>query len=130
MSCDPYRYRHRPKINERSKVLTFHAAMNPRLLRLLPRPSPGASAALTPYYRTELARLYATQSTTGHGPRTTRKKNITVLSDDGQLQWGELTGREKFSRATQQSFNFMIVIAGVVLTVCFPCGPWSPWRMG
>ncbi|KAJ5172544.1 TIM21-domain-containing protein [Penicillium capsulatum] len=90
--------------------------MNAQLVQLLPRSSYGASRALTYYPRAELARLYATQTNTGHGPRTTRKRHITVLSDDGQLAWGELTGREKFSRATQQSFNFVIVLAGVVLT--------------
>lgn len=39
-----------------------------------------------------------------------------MLSDDGRYEWGELSGKEKMSRATQQSVNFMVVIAGAVLT--------------
>lgn len=69
---------------------------------------------------TDLARSYATHSDLGRGPSTSSKpsrKNITVLSDDGRLQWGDLSGREKVSRATQQSFNFVVVLAGAVLTV-------------
>ncbi|QMW35348.1 hypothetical protein G4B84_010839, partial [Aspergillus flavus NRRL3357] len=40
------------------------------------------------------------------------RRNVTVLSDDGRYEWGELTGREKVARATQQSFNFVIILAG------------------
>lgn len=68
----------------------------------------------------ELGRSYATHSDLGRGPSTSTRssrKNITVLSDDGRLQWGDLSGREKVSRATQQSVNFMVVLAGAVLTV-------------
>ncbi|KAJ5673744.1 L-galactonate dehydratase [Penicillium macrosclerotiorum] len=61
--------------------------------------------------RSEIARLYATQT----GARS-KRKNITVLSDDGRYEWSELTGREKVSRATQQSFNFVVVLAGAALT--------------
>lgn len=42
---------------------------------------------------------------------------MTLLSDDGRYEWGELTGREKVARATQQSFNFVIILAGAALTV-------------
>lgn len=67
---------------------------------------------------TELGRSYATHSDLGRGPSTSsRRKNISVLSDDGRLQWDDLSGREKVSRATQQSFNFVVVLAGAVLTV-------------
>ncbi|KAL2839547.1 TIM21-domain-containing protein [Aspergillus pseudodeflectus] len=55
---------------------------------------------------------YATQT----GGSSPRRRNVTVLSDDGRYTWGELSGREKVARATQQSFNFMIVLAGAVLT--------------
>ncbi|CAI7657706.1 L-galactonate dehydratase [Penicillium manginii] len=89
--------------------------MNPQYLRALPRASANVSAALRSSTRTELTRLYATQSDLGSGPRP-KRRNITVLSDDGRYEWGELSGREKVSRATQQSVNFMVVIAGAVLT--------------
>ncbi|KAK1139012.1 mitochondrial import inner membrane translocase subunit tim21 [Aspergillus melleus] len=68
---------------------------------------------------TDLARRYATQSDMGRGasgPATPRRRNVTVLSDDGRYEWGELSGREKAARATQQSFNFVVVLAGAVLT--------------
>lgn len=92
--------------------------MKHQALRVLPRGSTCTSTAVRAAPVTKLSRLYATQSDLGRGsrPRTTRK-NITVLSDDGRYEWGELSGREKVSRATQQSFNFVIVLAGVVLTV-------------
>ncbi|KAJ5112391.1 L-galactonate dehydratase [Penicillium argentinense] len=89
--------------------------MNSQYLRALPRASTSASAALRPGFRSEITRLYATHSNLGSGPRP-RRKNISVLSDDGRYEWGELSGREKVSRATQQSVNFVVVIAGAVLT--------------
>ncbi|KAL5343882.1 TIM21-domain-containing protein [Aspergillus crustosus] len=58
---------------------------------------------------------YATHSDLGRGTAT-RRRNVTVLSDDGRYTWGELSGREKVARATQQSFNFVVVLAGAVLT--------------
>ncbi|PYI13414.1 TIM21-domain-containing protein [Aspergillus violaceofuscus CBS 115571] len=63
---------------------------------------------------TALARYYATS---GPGPNPTpKRRNVTVLSDDGRYEWGELSGREKVARATQQSANFLVVVAGAVLT--------------
>lgn len=58
---------------------------------------------------------YATHSS------ASRRRNVTVLSDDGRYTWGELSGKEKVARATQQSFNFVVVLAGVVLTVSTLC---------
>ncbi|RAH47062.1 protein tim21 [Aspergillus brunneoviolaceus CBS 621.78] len=63
---------------------------------------------------TALARYYAT-SGPGSNP-TPKRRNVTVLSDDGRYEWGELSGREKVARATQQSVNFLVVVAGAVLT--------------
>ncbi|KAJ5556275.1 L-galactonate dehydratase [Penicillium frequentans] len=88
--------------------------MNPQYVRALPRATSSAVANLRPSSRTALSRLYATQS--NPSGTTKRRRNITVLSDDGRYEWGDLSGREKVSRATQQSFNFVVVIAGVVLT--------------
>jgi import inner membrane translocase subunit TIM21 len=92
--------------------------MNNLQVRALPRISPAYLLRQSP--GTQVARHYATQSDLGRGPRptgTSRKKSITVLSDDGRVQWGDLSGGEKVARATQQSFNFVIVLAGAVLTV-------------
>jgi len=88
--------------------------MHHQALRALPRASVGVPAS-SRIFPDGLVRLYATQSNfDGLKPK---RRNVTVLSDDGRYTWGELSGREKVARATQQSFNFVIVIAGVVLTV-------------
>jgi hypothetical protein len=64
-------------------------------------------------------RQYATQSSLGGSPPTggPTRKQVTVVNDDGRVRWGELSGREKAARTTQQSFNFLVVITGVVMTV-------------
>ncbi|KAJ9653996.1 mitochondrial import inner membrane translocase subunit tim21 [Neophaeococcomyces mojaviensis] len=69
-------------------------------------------------------RSYATQSSLGSGPRSpnnnikSSRRAITVTSDDGRYQWNELSTGEKAARTTQQSFNFLLVTAGAVGTVC------------
>ncbi|KAL2890357.1 Mitochondrial import inner membrane translocase subunit tim21 [Ceratocystis lukuohia] len=45
-----------------------------------------------------------------------RRRLVTAFNDDGVVPWSKLSLREKTSRATQQSFNFAVVAAGVVLT--------------
>jgi import inner membrane translocase subunit TIM21 len=90
----------------------------------LPRASRLPSTLSTPTSSIgRLPRWYATHSGLGgqgtassSGPR---RKQISVISDDGRLRWSELSGKEKVARATQQSFNFMIVVIGVVMTVGF-----------
>jgi hypothetical protein len=59
---------------------------------------------------------YATQDSTGTNRGSTRKQ-ITVASDDGRVRWGELSAREKAARTTQQTFNFVTVLVGLVMTV-------------
>ncbi|KAJ5542436.1 hypothetical protein N7535_004856 [Penicillium sp. DV-2018c] len=91
--------------------------MSPVQLRALPRATP-ASLLFRPSLRTQTTRLYATQSSIGGGsqPTSTRKKSVTVFSDDGRVKWGDLSRGEKLARTTQQSFNFIFVLAGAVLT--------------
>ncbi|PKY02869.1 TIM21-domain-containing protein [Aspergillus campestris IBT 28561] len=83
---------------------------------LLLRPA----AASTRFPRTaDLARSYATYRDMGQQPGATpspRRRNVTVLSDDGRYEWGELSGREKVARATQQSVNFAVILVGAALT--------------
>ena len=55
-------------------------------------------------------RRYATQSTSS-------RKQITIASDDGRLRWNELSAREKAARTTQQSFNLLVVVGGILMTV-------------
>lgn len=87
------------------KVNTAASALRP----LLPafRPLPASSPA----------RLYATQNSLGAAPAPgPRRRKVTAFNDDGFVPWNELSAGEKASRATQQSFNFGMIIAGVVLT--------------
>lgn len=65
------------------------------------------------------SRGHATQSSIGGLP-TTKRKQVTVINDDGRVQWGALSLGEKVARTTQQTFNFGIILAGLVLTVQFP----------
>ncbi|KAF7846232.1 hypothetical protein BT93_L4794 [Corymbia citriodora subsp. variegata] len=44
------------------------------------------------------------------------RRAITVANDTGRIPWGQLSTREKAARSTQQSFNFLVVIVGVVMT--------------
>lgn len=44
----------------------------------------------------------------------TRRKAVTVVNDDGRVQWKDLTTGEKAARTTQQTFNFAVVLAGAV----------------
>ncbi|KAL5365136.1 TIM21-domain-containing protein [Aspergillus floccosus] len=86
----------------------------------LPRASPSALLLSHSIPRTAiLSRSYATRSDLGgnSGTQSTpRRRRVGVLSDDGRYEWGELSGREKVARATQQSLNFVVIIAGAVLT--------------
>ncbi|PYH39261.1 protein tim21 [Aspergillus neoniger CBS 115656] len=78
---------------------------------LLPRSSTTTATETTTASSLLFLRKYAT--TQGAAPK---RRNVTVLSDDGRYEWGELSGREKVARATQQSVNFVVIIAGAVLT--------------
>jgi hypothetical protein len=63
-----------------------------------------------------LRRGYATQSTS-RGSTTPSRKQITVVNDDGRVQWKDLSRTEKAARTTQQTFNFGLVLLGAVMTV-------------
>ncbi|KAI9760101.1 MAG: hypothetical protein M1835_000247 [Candelina submexicana] len=62
-----------------------------------------------------IARAYTTQKSL-KGTSTSQREKITIASDDGHVAWGELSIKEKAARTTQQSFNFMIIVAGIVMT--------------
>ncbi|KAH9897213.1 import inner membrane translocase subunit tim-21, mitochondrial [Xylariomycetidae sp. FL2044] len=86
-----------------------------KLLSIRPHGTP----SLFPQLRPVLAsRSYATQHNLGSTPNssTTKRRAITPLNDDGFVPWSELSAAEKASRATQQSFNFGLVIVGLALT--------------
>jgi mitochondrial import inner membrane translocase subunit TIM21 len=96
------------------------ACRNRYLLSNAPPAFPTSTARL-------LQRSYAAQSSLGGsnssgGHRHAQRKAITVTSDDGRLQWSELSTREKAARSTQQSVNFVIVAAGAAGTVTYHRG--------
>lgn len=63
------------------------------------------------------SRQYATQSSLGGNQTSSKRRQVTIASDDGRIQWNDLSTREKAARTTQQSFNLLVIIAGVIMTV-------------
>ncbi len=61
-------------------------------------------------------RSYASQTSAGSPPKSSRKQ-VTIVNDDGRVMWKDLSIREKAARTTQQTFNFGIVLTGLVMTV-------------
>ncbi|KMU78329.1 import inner membrane translocase subunit tim-21 [Coccidioides immitis RMSCC 3703] len=70
---------------------------------------------LAPVARCILSPIYHSQQP-GRVLQRPKRKQITVASDDGRVRWGELSGREKAARATQQSVNFLVILVGAVMT--------------
>lgn len=93
----------------------------PRIIRASPVEAlafPSRSALCLSVHRAA-CRRYATHSNLGGASKSsTNRRAVTLANDDGHVRWGELTGGEKVARSTQQSFNFLVVIAGIVATVC------------
>lgn len=61
-------------------------------------------------------RAYTSQTSSGNPPSSSRKQ-VTIVNDDGRIQWKDLSVREKAARTTQQTFNFGIVLSGLLMTV-------------
>ncbi|KAK3324657.1 TIM21-domain-containing protein [Cercophora scortea] len=61
-----------------------------------------------------IRRCYATQNTSS-APEA-RRRAVTPFNDDGHVPWTNLSLPEKTARAAQQSFNFGLVVLGVVMT--------------
>ncbi|RKU46198.1 mitochondrial import inner membrane translocase subunit tim21 [Coniochaeta pulveracea] len=47
---------------------------------------------------------------------TSKRRAVTPFNDDGHVPWTQLSAGEKAGRATQQTFNFGMVIVGLVMT--------------
>ncbi|SPN98580.1 related to Mitochondrial import inner membrane translocase subunit TIM21 [Cephalotrichum gorgonifer] len=64
-----------------------------------------------------LQRRYATETSLGKtsSPKP-RRRSVTPFNDDGRVAWSDLSAGEKTARATQQSFNFGLILAGLGLT--------------
>ncbi len=49
-----------------------------------------------------------------------KRRSVTPFNDDGHVPWSELSGAEKTGRTAQQTFNFGMVLVGVLLTASVP----------
>jgi import inner membrane translocase subunit TIM21 len=56
-------------------------------------------------------RRFATTQT-----EASKRRAVTPFNDDGHVPWTQLSAGEKAGRATQQTFNFGMVIVGLVMT--------------
>ena len=66
---------------------------------------------------TSSSRGYATQDTLGRATTpTASRKQVTVVNDDGKVNWKDLSATEKAARTTQQTFHFGIILTGLVMT--------------
>ena len=61
-------------------------------------------------------RAYATHNTLG-GASGSSRKQVTVVNDDGRVNWGDLSTREKAARTTQKTFHMGVILTGLVMTV-------------
>lgn len=73
--------------------------------------NPASLSALLPRY-------YVTQTNSAKStPPTSKRRAVTPFNDDGRVNWADLSAGEKAARATQQTFNFGFILAGLGLTV-------------
>lgn len=80
--------------------------------------SPVTGLTTLAYLRPALQRTYATQTGLGKAPSPgPKRKSVTPFNDDGRVKWADLSVGEKAGRATQQSFNFGFILAGLGATV-------------
>ncbi|KAK5191557.1 mitochondrial import inner membrane translocase subunit tim21 [Exophiala xenobiotica] len=76
--------------------------------------SPKVSPCAAPSLSHRHTRHASTSTNSSNKPP---RRAITVTSDDGRYNWSELSTSEKAARGTQQTFNFVIVAAGLVGTI-------------
>jgi hypothetical protein len=86
---------------------------------ILPRIHPSSSRR-SPLGRATFTTSRNTQATQSSTPNPTpgpQRKSITLTGDTGQVRWSDLSPGEKAVRTTQQSFNLVVVLVGVLATV-------------
>ncbi|KAF2125168.1 TIM21-domain-containing protein [Dothidotthia symphoricarpi CBS 119687] len=87
--------------------------LRPSLLlpRIHPRRAPVGRAAFSASRNAP-----ATHSSLNTPSAPPPRKSITLTGDTGQVRWSELSPGEKAVRTTQQSFNMVVVVVGIVAT--------------
>lgn len=89
-------------------------------MKLISRPF--NTGNLLPHLRLVVGiRGYATQPGSASSTSTPKRRAVTPFNDNGSVPWNELSGTGKVSRATQQTFNFGLVVVGMVMTVKLTC---------
>ncbi|KAL2158897.1 hypothetical protein VTH06DRAFT_2927 [Thermothelomyces fergusii] len=73
--------------------------------------TPASSLSPLASFASPNGRGYATQH-----QAESRRRAVTPFNDDGRVPWTELSVGEKTARAAQQTFNFGMVVVGLVLT--------------
>lgn len=87
--------------------------MKPTTSALL-RPLPALNASSLIAKPLLIPRRFAT--TQQSSSAESRRRAVTPFNDDGHVPWTQLSAGEKTARATQQTFNFGMVIVGLVMT--------------
>ncbi|KAI2635387.1 import inner membrane translocase subunit tim-21 [Xylaria nigripes] len=85
------------------------------VMKLLLRPITASSIGL-PLRPLLIHRSYATHRDLKSESNNSRRGAVTPFNDNGFVPWSELSAFEKAGRATQQTFNFGLVVIGLVLT--------------
>ncbi|GAB7364810.1 hypothetical protein MBLNU230_g5605t1 [Neophaeotheca triangularis] len=82
------------------------------------RPALNAPALALNKATTTPQNRHATSSSLGKTtqPPTSRRRSVTVTNDTGAVPWHQLSTSEKAARTTQQSFNFGLIVLGIVMT--------------
>ncbi|KAK4972526.1 mitochondrial import inner membrane translocase subunit tim21 [Elasticomyces elasticus] len=75
-----------------------------------------ASTRLLFHNHVHPARQYATSSSLPNSTPQASRRAVTVANDTGRIPWTQLSTREKAARTTQQSFNLLVVLAGIIMT--------------
>lgn len=90
---------------------TMMRPTTPAILR--PVPALGSTSLIArPFF---VPRRFATTHQTSNTPESKRRA-VTPFNDDGHVPWTNLSSGEKTGRAVQQTFNFGMVIVGLVMT--------------
>ncbi|KAL2176825.1 TIM21-domain-containing protein [Thermothelomyces heterothallicus CBS 202.75] len=89
----------------------------PELLSPSSSSSSASSSSSSPLasFSYQSRRGYATQHYQQHQTES-RRRAVTPFNDDGRVPWTQLSAPEKTARAAQQTFNFGMVVVGLVLT--------------
>ncbi|KAH3915647.1 hypothetical protein HBH56_077700 [Parastagonospora nodorum] len=92
------------------------ALLRPSFILPRIRPTSTRKASLARATFTTSRNAQATHSSTPNSPPGPQRKSITLTGDTGQVRWSDLSPGEKAVRTTQQSFNLVIVLVGVLAT--------------